>query len=161
MARAVRPAIAGLAAIAAVAGLTLTACSKEPQRDPSGVITESAEGADVFSIKVGDCTGDLATGDLTELDAIPCGDPHKSEAYAAITLDDGDYPGTEAVKTQADDGCSGGFETFIGVAYDDSELFLTSLTPTEDSWAQGDREILCLVYDDAADTTGSLKDANR
>lgn len=151
-----------LVALAAVSSLALAACSgATPDRDDAGVITESVGGADIFAIEVGDCTGELATGDLSELDAVPCSDPHTSEAYAAQDLDDGDFPGDTEVQSQADEFCSTSFETFVGLPYDDSELFLTSLTPTEESWAQGDQEILCLVYDEAAQTTGTLKDANR
>jgi len=35
------------------------------------------------------------------------------------------------------------------------------ITPSEESWGDGDREILCTVYDPAGDTTGTLADANR
>ena len=152
-----------LAVIAAVSGLSLAACSgAEPDRDGSGVITESVEGADVFALVVGDCTGDITEGGvLTELDAVPCADPHGAEAYASIDMDDGDFPGDEAVQTQADDGCVAEFEAFVGLPYDDSELLSTYLTPTEESWAQGDREILCFVYDDGGPTTGSLEGAER
>lgn len=160
MARSSRPA---LAVTASICGLALAACSAaEPERDASGVITQSVEGADVFALVVGDCTGDIAEGGvLTELDAVPCTEPHEAEAYASIDMDEGDYPGDETVQAQADEACLAEFETFVGLPYDDSELFSTYLTPTEESWAEGDREILCFVYEEGGGTTGSLVDAAR
>jgi len=161
MARAVRPALVLLAAVS-VSALGLAACSGgDPDRDSTGVITASEEGADIFAIQVGDCAGDLTTGELTELDVVPCADPHVSEAFASSDLDEGGYPGTEAIDAQAEEDCTAAFETFIGLPYQESELFATWLTPTEESWEQGDREILCFVYDEDADTTGSLENAAR
>jgi hypothetical protein len=159
MARTVRPV---LATFAAVAVLALAACSGvQPDRDPTGVITESVEGADIFAIEVGDCAGDLTEGEVTELDVIPCADPHGSEAYASFVMDDGDFPGAEAIEAQGIEDCGAAFEEFVGLPYEDSELFATWLTPTTESWDGGDREILCFVYDDGVETTGSLENAAR
>jgi len=35
------------------------------------------------------------------------------------------------------------------------------MSPTEGSWSDGDREVLCLVYDPSAETVGSLAGAAR
>jgi hypothetical protein len=78
-----------------------------------------------------------------------------------MTLPDGDFPGEEAVVEQADESCTAEFESFVGLPYEESALYLSYLTPSEETWPAGDREVLCTVYDPAGDTTGTLFDANR
>jgi len=152
----------------AAAGLLLSGCSLLNQvtnttpRDASGSPTAENDNADVFSIKVGDCLNDAsATGTVTTAPIVPCSKPHDSEAFTSIQMKDGDFPGTDAVKSQADQGCSDAFADFVGIAYDDSKLSISYYFPTSDSWTNGDREILCTVYDDGVKTTGTLKDAKR
>jgi len=152
----------------AAAGLLLSGCSllnqitNTTQRDASGTPTAENDNADVFSIKVGDCLNDAtASGTVTSAPIVPCSKPHDSEAYKSILMKDGDFPGEEAVKTQADQGCGDAFPDFVGIAYDDSKLSISYYFPTTDSWANGDREILCTIYDDGVKTTGSLKGAKR
>ncbi|HEY9412677.1 MAG TPA: septum formation family protein [Jiangellaceae bacterium] len=163
-----------IGALAVGAALALSACSQvgdlvdgdggdEPSRDPSGQVTESEPAADVFSVKVGDCIGAFGDGEqVSEIPVVPCTEPHDQEVYAAVQVPDAaEYPGDAAVEDQAKTDCSAEFQTFVGLAYDDSELYVNFLTPTADSWAQGDREILCTIYEEGAQTTGTLKDANR
>lgn len=166
-ARARRTRLIAVTTIAA-AGLLLSGCSLLNQvtnttpRDASGSATAANNNADVFSIKVGDCLNDAtASGTVTTAPIVPCSQPHDSEAFTSITMKDGDFPGTDAVKAQADQGCAGAFPGFVGIPYNDSKLDISYYFPTSDSWANGDREILCTVYDDGVKTTGTLKDAKR
>src|SRR3954447_3513110 len=153
----------------AAAGLLLSGCSllnqvtNTTQRDASGTPTAENDNADVFSIKVGDCLNDASSnGTVTTAPIVPCSKPHDSEAYKSILMKDGDFPGADAVKTQADQGCGDAFADFVGISYDDSKLDISYYFPTSDSWAdKGDREILCTVYDDGVKTTGTLKNAQR
>ncbi|MEO7722422.1 MAG: septum formation family protein [Pseudolysinimonas sp.] len=152
----------------AAAGLLLSGCSllnqvtHATQRDASGTPTAANENADVFSIKVGDCLNDgTSTGTVTTAPIVPCSKPHDSEAYKSITMKDGAFPGEEAVKSQADQGCADAFPDFVGIAYNDSNLSVSYYFPTTDSWKGGDREILCTIYDDGVKTTGTLKGAAR
>jgi hypothetical protein len=120
-------------------------------------------GTDVFTLAVGDCmeSTDLETT-LETVPVIECGEPHESEVYASFQLDDGTFPGTEAITTEAEGLCLGAFEEFAGLPFNDSELLATTLTPTEDSWdRQEDREVLCIIIDPDGDVTGTMRDANR
>lgn len=116
----------------------------------------------VFAISAGDCLNDASeAGDVSTVPVVPCSEPHESEVYAVLVMENGDYPGDAAVAQQADDGCRAAFTTYIGVAASQSRYMFNALYPTEDSWIGGDREILCrvaLVTDGAIEkVTGSLK----
>lgn len=111
--------------------------------------------ADVFTIKVGDCLNDKAgSTDVKEVPLVDCDKPHDSEVYASIILDDGDYPGKPAVVAEADSSCYAAFETFTGVAWDHSKYNFAPMYPTEESWAVGDREVLCRIV--LADKDGTI-----
>ena len=62
-------------------------------------------------------------------------------------------------KAQTD--CKAAFETYVGIDYDNSTLYLSYYYPTEETWTEiNDREILCIVTttdDFTTKTTGSVK----
>lgn len=159
--------VAAAAALSCTALIALSGCSllggaDEPERDESGDVTEASD-ADAFSIRVGDCleSMDWGGGEMSTVPVIPCAEPHESEVYAAVDLPDGDFPGAEAVDTQSGEFCYGEFQGFVGVAWEDSEFEYGYLAPTEQSWGQGDREVLCVVWDPAGLTSGTLAGAAR
>lgn len=107
---------------------------------------------DVFSVGVGDCFDDATTGDVEEVVSVAmpdCTEPHDNEAYFLFTLTDAEtLPYDHALITDnAEAGCLAEFETFVGIGIDQTSLYFGYLYPGEDSWAQGDREILCMAYD--------------
>lgn len=64
------------------------------------------------------------------------------------------------MKSEQYTACHDTFETYVGVPYDQSQYGATTLTPTENSWAQGDHAITCfLMSKDGSQLTGSLKGA--
>ncbi|WP_182112802.1 MULTISPECIES: septum formation family protein [unclassified Actinotalea] len=149
----------------AVTALALTGCGPdEPVRDEeTGEITESSE-SDVFALQVGDCmnSGELAE-EVESVPTVPCSEPHDSEIFASTELEDGDYPGDDAIFDLADEFCLAEFETFIGVPYDESEIYYQPLAPSEMGWNElDDREVLCIALDETeGGITGSLEGAAR
>lgn len=127
-----------------------------------GTESEDTEGDDVFSIEVGDCLNDASTsGEVSTVPIVECSEPHDSEAYDAGDLDDGDFPGDDAIGQAAELLCGPSFESFIGLTYDASAYDYSYYFPTEESWAAGDREVLCVAFaDDASKITGTLKGIN-
>lgn len=160
--RPARSRAAGAVVLAALA-LSAAACApSQPTRDAqSGEITEAVDDADVFALRVGDCLGDSPEGDVASVPTVPCDEPHTDEIYLSTELPDGDFPDEEAFIAHAEEECMPAFAEFVGLAYEDSVLELTTMEPTEESWADGDREVLCLVYDPAGEVTGSLEGARR
>jgi hypothetical protein len=142
----------------------LSGCSLIGNITGGTVDTDPSDGTDtdVFTIEVGDCLNDGGVdGEVSTVPTIDCAEPHDSEAYASIILPDGDYPGTDPVLEQADAECLAAFPTYVGIAYEESTLGFAYYYPTEQSWASGDREILCLLYDPAGQVEGSLADSAR
>ncbi|MDT9594112.1 septum formation family protein [Nocardioides zeae] len=153
------------AGFALLAATTLAGCGsdEEATRDAdTNEVTEAGE-ADVFSLALGDCIDDDGLGnEVSDVAAVPCAEPHDNEVFHVVEMEGDDWPGDEAVEAAVEEGCVGEFETFVGVAYMDSELDIFPLTPTQGSWEQGDdREILCLIYDPAGPVEGSLEGAAR
>ncbi|MGY6497404.1 MAG: septum formation family protein [Microcella sp.] len=162
---------AGLLAIATAAAISLAGCSllgsafggDTTARDDDGQVVEQNDAADVFTIRVGDCLNDASAGDeVTEVPLVPCSEPHDSEVFASIIMTGDAFPGNDAVIAEADDACFERFEEFVGIPYVDSIYDFSYYFPTEGSWAGGDREILCVIYDPAGQKlTGSLEGIGR
>lgn len=155
----------------ALGALGLTGCSmlnqfmpsSAPSRDAeTGEITEKQDNADVFAIRVGDCVDTNSAGsEISSLPVVPCAESHSDEAFFAYNIDEQSFPGADAINSGAFDKCLPEFEAFVGTSYDETALDFWPMTPTEGSWSQGDREVVCFVFDPAADTVGSLKGSQR
>lgn len=159
------PVVAATLAVASV--LALSGCSNFAQqivpasRDgESGEVTNAGQ-TDAFSIRLGDCFDEPSADEVYNLTAIPCAQPHDNEVYHLFDLEGGAFPGDAAIDESGTAGCLEAFEEFIGVAYDDSEIYFSYFVPTEDSWRDGDREVICYALQDGQTTTGTLKAAGR
>jgi len=152
-----------LAALAVgAAGFALAGCSLLPGGGTSTDTGENGETVDVFTIAVGDCLNDQdIEGEVSDVVKVDCAEPHASEAYASIIMEDGDFPGDAVVEEQAVADCTTEFNSFVGVDYQTSALDFAYYYPTQASWENGDREILCLIVDPAGPVTGSLQGAGR
>lgn len=160
-------AIAALTLSAAMA-LVLAACSQDSEedstvRDETGAVQEGGD-VGVFRLQVGDCFNSPAltpgvTTEVQDVAALPCDEPHENEVYDAFDMTESTYPGVEATNTIANEGCLERFEAFVGLAYEQSIYGILTLTPTEQSWETGDREVLCILADavNGELITGSVK----
>jgi hypothetical protein len=155
-----RPAsLLGSAAIAGLLVVGLGACSDDPERDESGAVTEGGDES-VFDIAVGDCMSDQsATGEVADVPVVPCEEPHASEVFHTYEIPGDTFPGDFTQVTQEQ--CGPAFQQFVGVPAEQSALTLTWLEPTAQTWAEGDRELVCIVEDPAGNVTGSLQGAAR
>jgi hypothetical protein len=150
----------------AVVGLALSGCSfgGDPVEAPSSTAGPSRASDDMTAedLSVGDCLNDAdLSGIVTSVPVVPCSEPHDSEAYAEFELDEGPFPGSEEIDAKGNAGCVERFTEFVGIAFNESDLEYSFYLPTESSWPQGDRRILCEVYDPKKQTTGTLKGAAR
>jgi hypothetical protein len=130
---------------------------------PSSPDDYSAEES-ILSLEVGSCLNDIdqpIAQEMTDVPTVPCDDPHQSEVYAEILVDEASFPGIDAVVEFAAEKCTQAFESFIGLPYIDSELSFHFYYPTANSWAVGDRSVFCVAYDPEGATAGSLEEALR
>lgn len=137
--------------------------AEAPAAEPEPPVPPGAEETDVFDLAVGDCYNDAsADGDeVGEVVVVDCSEPHDYEVYWSHALEDGGYPGLDAIQGEAEEVCRERFASFVGLPYGDSEIYLTYLYPTERTWLFGDREILCMVYEQGVMATGTLAGAGR
>ncbi|HJU81389.1 MAG TPA: DUF4328 domain-containing protein [Acidimicrobiia bacterium] len=105
---------------------------------------------------VGDCFNDVEG----EYEVVSCERPHYAEAYrVADHPDQAFYPGASRLADWAEPFCYRHFESYTGIAYQDSDLDFGYLYPTEGSWNGGDREVICFVFqlsgEDLTDRVGT------
>lgn len=155
------PFVALSATAAAALILTLSGCSTIVNQ-----VTDALQGkSDVFSLTVGDCVndGDLEVTEVSSVEKPSCDELHDNEVYLTVELEssqypaDAAYPGDEATYVLADESCAGYFETWVGASVNDTSLYYFPFYPSDASWSQGDREVVCLAYDTEGQVTGSLE----
>lgn len=126
--------------------------------DTSGGVPDTSafdlEVGDCFAFGLGDATG---SGDVEDVDLQSCDDEHDNETYLVFDATESSWPGKEALWDDADKGCYAEFESFVGIPWDDSVADFGYLTPTEQSWSEGDREVLCYAFIDGDTSPGTLE----
>jgi hypothetical protein len=120
----------------------------------------------VAPLRVGTCLdgvhpGVAVTADITR--PVDCATPHDNEIVAVVSdTVPGAYPGQSAVDAFANAPCEAAFGAYVGIDFEASTLDLITLTPSELSWARGDRQISCVaIARDGSALTGSVKDSGR
>jgi hypothetical protein len=108
----------------------------------------SDEGS-VFSAEVGQCVEEVSSlvGQVSDLPSVDCSDDHEGEVIFLFEHegDDDDYPGGDALQAEAAEECeAGAFEDYTGTDYATSAIFIGYITPSEESWGEGDRETICV-----------------
>ncbi|WP_051433293.1 septum formation family protein [Promicromonospora kroppenstedtii] len=139
--------------------------SEEPTPDAD---TAATAGAEIPDLQVGDCIDTAATSGQTTLyriPVVPCTTAHGGEIYAETTAEDslakdGEAPTQQALWDAADAFCYPQFTKYVGLQWARSELLYWPIAPSEESWAEGDRRILCVVESEQP-VTGSLEGADR
>ena len=132
-----------------------SSASLEPSADASPSASESNEGEEtsVFELEVGDCFS--AENDAVEsVLVVDCEQPHTYEAFFLFDHQAGpdeEYPGDQEILEFADSECRPPFEEFVGKDYESSIWYITSVTPSAETWDGGDREIICTLDQQDAD----------
>lgn len=118
----------------------------------------------VFDLSVGDCFNDDpgATDVVQTVATVDCAEPHDNEIFFEFSMTDASFPGREATVAAAGERCVAEFDGFVGLSYEQSDLDLFPITPTAESWTQGDRVVYCALYAlDLSKLTGSMRGAAR
>lgn len=147
------------AGVAAALVATLSGCGLFGDDEPDEV--------SVFELEPGTCfqTQSDAEAEIESLPPVDCSEEHTQEFIGDVpyTSEDGGdtFPGQDALDDYAQGACAQAFESYVGISYLDSKLFLTYLLPSPRSWDQDDRAISCFVTSAGTPLEGSVKDSRR
>jgi hypothetical protein len=121
--------------------------------------TDLAEPRDAHAVQLvlGSCLADLPEdGPVDRVRVVPCGEAHRAQVVGRTDADpDAVWPGDETLAARGSHSCGVellGSKQAAGV---DDELGFVVWSPSEESWAGGDRTTLCLATGQAP-RTGSL-----
>ena len=132
------------------------------RRGDDGSLT-SAGTVGVDDLRAGDCFNTGEDKQISDVDGVPCSEAHEYEVFAVATYEgDGTFPSEAALDGIFTQICEPPFEAYVGEPYATSAIYGTMISPSEESFSDGDREYICVLYDpDDAALTTSLRNANR
>jgi len=119
------------------------------------VAASCGDDTSVFDLSVGDCFNDSEDltqtevsdqAEISDVDTVDCSEPHDNEIYYEYSMTDALFPGADAILGVTSERCLDQFAGFVGIDYLDSDLDLFPITPTSNSWAEGDRVVYCGLY---------------
>ena len=131
---------------------------------PQPTTTPTTSGRIIHStdLQVGDCYNNKSfSPQVNYVEVVDCSAPHTFEVYNNYQIPRSTFPDRSTMESEQQTACYDDvFETYVGVPYERSHLGVTTLTPSEKSWAEGDRTITCaLVAENSSRSTGSLRGA--
>ncbi|MFJ3232890.1 DUF4190 domain-containing protein [Streptomyces sp. NPDC086787] len=124
---------------------------------------EGARGGSSLTPAKGECIdvpGGSMTGAAYDLDTVPCDSEHDGEVFASFRLPGGSFPGDDSITDTADERCYGLSDSYAMDTWALPEnVDVYYLTPSEDSWSTGDREVTCMFgnTEDGEKLSGSLR----
>jgi hypothetical protein len=81
--------------------------------------------------------------------AVGCTEPHQGEVFHRfeVTVAPGEpYPGDGETSRRGDEGCAAAFPTYVGIGPGESRLSYLYYYPSAQTWAIGDRAVMCILY---------------
>lgn len=114
------------------------------------------EEVSAFNIQVGDCFQNVNGTTVTDLTVVPCSQPHDNEAYHTFDVRMPSFDEAK-IEQKSEKICVVEFQKYVGKDYDSSQYYAAWMTPTAGSWANGDREVICILNQEGTPMTGSAK----
>jgi len=145
--------------IIAALGFGIYGAVTDVDRDDSGAIVGQGS-LDAFEVRLGDCFNDpdYEVDELSNLPGVPCTEPHDNEAFAVFDLTLSSYPEYD-IADISEASCVDRFEAYVGRDYESSSLDVVTMYPSQESWAESDREVVCAIYDmSGTKLVGTVKD---
>ena len=153
-------------AASAAAPSPAASASNEPTARPTPTAqapTPFVEYQDPTDLVVGDCYDpiDDEESDVLLAAAIrSCDEPHLHEVFGILQLEDpigAPFPSDRDIENAAVDLCDPAFEDYVGAPIDDSRYDYLYYLPSEVTWENDDREVMCVVDDRGDRIVGSVK----
>jgi hypothetical protein len=115
------------------------------------LVVACSDDESVFNAEVGECIERMSdlSGNISELPETDCSEEHEGEVFLLFEHegDDDDFPGQSALQSEAAEECAGDdFEDYTGVPPSETAIDLSMITPSEQSWGEGDRETICILH---------------
>jgi hypothetical protein len=101
----------------------------------------------IDDLQVGHCYEPATQNAVGMVDVVPCNQPHVGEVFAIVRLREPKLPAEAELERLSDRVCAARFPQYVGVALRDSKLNFGWWTPTKESWADGDRTLVCVLED--------------
>jgi hypothetical protein len=134
--------------------------SSSPTPGPSTSASSGSLSTNVFSLRPGQCFQNPPASQtvlgVTYVTVVPCGKPHNAQAFVQFTAKGTSYPGTDALKRQADTGCHARIRGNVQTSKIKNSMTLHYLYPLAASWTSGHRTITCLIVNSKPNLTRSL-----
>lgn len=109
----------------------------------------------VFNLRAGDCFNHYQNGIATS--PIPCASPHEAEVFATFSATASHWPGTPALRVEAQTGCQARISGYMNPAIAVNALDQEYIYPDKVAWAAGVRTIICDVTSLSGPITGSVR----
>jgi hypothetical protein len=134
--------------------------SSSPTPGPSTSASSGSLSTNVFSLRPGQCFQNPPASQtvlgVTYVTVVPCGKPHNAQAFVQFTAKGTSYPGTDALKRQADTGCHARIRGNVQTSKIKNSMTLHYLYPLAASWTSGHRTITCLIVNSKPNLTKSV-----
>lgn len=108
-------------------------------------------------LTVDSCLTGVVSGQAADTYTVtPCEQPHNGQVYAVFDLPDSStYP--EGAMSLLGDMCGTRLQSYSSAAAADDTIDVSYLFPSPQSWAQGDRRVICIAVSTTGDRQGSLR----
>jgi len=152
------------ALVAAAVVLVGVGCSDdgEAAKSTAATVTTVAAGQPLDRLVPGDCLVDEPDASSGRVETVDCELAHRAEVYGVADLDGGPFPGTDQLNVEAALRCDALHEGYAGEPVDPTtDRAFAEIVPSEASWAEDDRHVVCLALPPAgASAEGSIAAAS-
>jgi hypothetical protein len=146
--------------LAATVALFGIGCSDDGGGAESATTTATSivPGQALDELVPGDCLVEVPDAPLGRVETVDCEHSHRAEVYAVHDVDDGSFPEVDRLSAEAALRCVALYEAYAGEPVDPTtDQALAEIVPSEASWAEGDRYVVCLALPPAgASVEGSI-----
>ena len=138
--------------------------SSPPTAKASSPASHGALSTNVFALRPGQCFQNPPASQtvlgVTYVTVVSCAKPHNAQAFVQFIATGTSWPGTAALRRQADTGCQARIKGNVQTSKIKQSMTLHYLYPLEASWASGHRIITCLIVNSKPNLTTSLLKAH-
>ena len=111
-------------------------------------------------LAVGQCLLVPLNSQVNSVATTECTEAHTGEVYSVTTLKNDTMPSRDEMDELVYNTCYETFEAYVGTSPEETTLDYTAMSPTKQTWAKGDREIVCIaVRTDDEQLTASVRDS--